>query len=214
MCTGQSWMDTLRQNGFFGAAAVAVVAALVLGEGLAVAAWLVAGLLISAGAIQRNARTGTLLTALLCFASNGYLFSQKLDAESGPSLCNINQVLNCDIVNSSQASEMFGLPITLYGMGFYMGLVIASMFAQKSTPRLFQVSGLFACLNLVYSAWLAYESKRIGAVCVMCISIYIGNGLLLWAAIRGLREQGESLLRDLGKTPLSTSALTLSLIHI
>ncbi len=193
----------------FGLALVLALGGFVAEDGYYVLVWLCSALAFCAGMIARNARTGALFTALLCFGSNAYLFTQKLDAASGPSICNINQVFNCDIVNTSAASEMFGLPITLYGMGFYMGLALAAMFHEKTTPKFHQLSGLFAIINLVYSAYLAYESKRIGAVCVMCMSIYVGNGLLLWAALKGLKESGTKLTDGIGSLFTSTSMLAI-----
>lgn len=193
----------------FGLAIALALGGFAVDEGYQVVMWLIAAVTFCTGSVVRNPRTGALFTALMCFGSNGYLFTQKLDAASGPSICNINQVLNCDIVNSSDASMMFGLPITLYGMGFYLGLTLAAMFHEKTTPKFHQMSGLFAIINLIYSAYLAYESTVIGAVCVMCISIYVGNALLLWAALRGLKEDGVKLFDSPANAFMGTSMMSI-----
>lgn len=180
------------------------------GEGYDLVCYLGGALLVCAGAIARDARKGTLATAILAFCSNAYLYSRKLESAAGDSRCNINDVMNCDIVNTSAASEMFGLPITLFGMAFYAGLALAAMLHERNTPRFFQISGLFAIVNLGYSAYLAWESKQLGAVCVVCISIYIANALLFWAAWKGLKEGESGLFDDLGSALTAWTTLILA----
>jgi len=191
-------MDALKQYGWFGLAAIFAIAGFVNPfEGADVMAWMSALLAASAGVIQSSPRKGVFTTAGVCLGANAYLLARKIDT-SGSSACNVNELINCDVVNNSAASEMFGIPITLFGVGFYGGLVAATLFSEKFTPRLHQINALFAILTLVYSAYLAYQAKLIGAVCVMCISIYVGNALLLWAGLKGLKEEDRRLFDDLG----------------
>lgn len=206
-------MDTLIRNVLAGLAAVSAIAALVLQsgpDGASLFAGLLAGLFACGAVIAATPRWGVLSTAALAFGANAYLFSRKLDIASGPSACNISDVLNCDVVNTSAASEMFGLPITLFGMGLYLGLALTALYRAESTPRFFQVTGLFAIASLVYSAYLAWESSKLGVFCVVCATIYVANGLLLWAALKGLAGEGRKLLDELGGAPLSTSFLTVA----
>jgi len=203
-------MDALKQYGWFGIAAVFVAVGFANPfDGADVMMWMSALLVGAAGVIQYSARKGTFATALVCLGANGYLLSRKIDG-SGDSACNVSDLINCDVVNNSPASEMFGIPITLFGAGFYLGLGLATMFSEKNTPKLNQVNALFAIVALFYSIYLGYQAKLIGAVCVMCISIYIGNALLLWAGIKGMREDGGSLLTDLGSLVSATSTLVIS----
>jgi protein-disulfide isomerase len=168
--------------------AVAAVALTVAGPpGYGLVAGVTAALLTCAAVIARSPARGALLTSIVCFASNAYLFSRKWEsAKDTDALCNINQVLNCDVVNSSAYSEMFGVPITLFGAAFYAGLAVASL--APADRRLYLVTTAFAGLSLGYSLFLGWVSVQIGAVCVLCISIYVGNVLLLWAGIAGLQS--------------------------
>ena len=201
-------MDVLKKYGLFGLAALAILAgAATSTAGYDLIGYLSGALLFAAGITNLSARRGILASSVVAWAANAYLFSRKLDA-SGRSVCNINEVLNCDVVNQSTASEMLGIPITLFGMAFYLGLAFAAMVNPKSAPKLFQVNTLFAIISLIYSAYLAYQSKLIGAVCVMCVSIYVANALLLWAGIKGMRETGARLIGDVAKLVTSRSMLT------
>jgi len=201
-------VDILARFGWFVAAAGSVGVGLFATE-LSLVFYLLGALLFCAGVIAYEARRGALATALLCAGANGYLFSQKMSG-SGPSRCNINEVLNCDVINTSEASELFGVPITLFGVAFYTGLALAAMLHERTTPKFHQVSGLFALFNLGVSAWLAWESKQLGAVCVVCITIYIGNALLLWAALKGVTAEGQKLFDQLGGALTARSSLLIT----
>ena len=120
-------MNALTKYGWFGLAAALVASGLLNPfDGADVMAWMAALLAASAGMIQRSPRKGSFATALVCLGANAYLLSLKVDG-SGDSACNVNELVNCDIVNNSAASEMFGIPITLFGVGFYSGVVLATL---------------------------------------------------------------------------------------
>lgn len=172
-------------------------------------AGLLAALFACAACTAANPRWGILATSALAFGANAYLFGRKLEGAAGPSACNVSEVLNCDAVNTSAASELFGLPVTLYGMGLYAGLVLVTMYNPQRTPRLFQVTGLFAIPALAFSAYLAWESKKLGAFCAVCATIYVANAILMGAAWLGLRGQRRTLSEDLGGALGSTSLLTI-----
>jgi protein-disulfide isomerase/uncharacterized membrane protein len=151
--------------------------------------------------IATSTRWGVLLTALGCLGSNLYLLSHKWQASAEPSICTVNAVINCDLVNSSAYSELLGTPVTLFGAAFYVGLAAAAALAiarPDTSSRFHQVNALFSLAALAFSAYLGAASVAIGAVCAMCISIYLGNGLLLIAGIKGLRESDVAIAEDLG----------------
>jgi len=204
-------MKALTRNLCAGLAVLSGGAALAL-QGGPPGGTLIAGLLAAlfacAAVVASSPRWGILATSALAFGANAYLFSRKLDTASGPSACNVGEVLNCDVINTSAASEMFGLPITLFGMGLYLGLGLVTLYDRKATPRIFQVTGLFAALSLAYSAYLGWVSSQLGAFCVVCATIYVSNALLLWAAVKGARAEGRALFDEAGGMFGSTSMLT------
>lgn len=205
-------MEAVSRYGLMGAAALAALLGLVMQngpEGASLVAWLAAALLACAEVIRRSPRHGILATSALAFGSNAYLFSRKLEGASGPSLCNVNDVLNCDVVNTSAASELFGLPVTLYGMAFFLGLGFATLYHPRSTPRLYQITALLSGVGVLFSAYLAVEASRLGAFCALCATIYVACGLLVWAALRGLKVEGSKLFDGIADAFGSTSGLTI-----
>ena len=207
-------MSTFTRYGWFGFAGLLLLVAVGLQgrepAGGALIAGLAGTLAACAGLITQNPRTGIVASAALAFGANAYLFGRKIDGASNPSMCNVSEAVNCDVVNNSAASEMFGYPITLFGMGLYMGIAIAGMQKERNSPKFSQITGLIAAASLVYCVWLAYQATLIGAVCVVCITIYIATALLLWAAVRDLKRAELPLFAGFGELPMSSSALTIA----
>lgn len=184
--------------------------------GYDVFAFLAAGIAFCAQLILVNTRRGVLATALYATFANAYLL--KLKFAPGEAICDVNAVISCSSLNDSAASELFGLPVTLYGVGFYVGLALASFGDPKRTPRFDQVNGLFAIGSLVFSAYLGWEAKKLGLVCPFCITIYACNALLLWSAFKGLGENDRKLFdgvdRIFGTSSLWVVTATFALITL
>lgn len=212
-------MHSTTVRALFGAAALSAMLGVFLPSTdlstWAVLAWLAAALLTSTGAILADLAWGALATAAVAAGCNAYLLYGKFTAAAGPSACTINDYIDCDKVNNSAYSEMFGLPITLFGLGFYLGLVVLAYNARTDEAQretFFKTNGLFAIINLAYSAFLAWASVEIGALCVVCITIYICNGLLLWTSLRSGLTLGSVVSGGLGS--LGSSLPTLAVVFL
>jgi protein-disulfide isomerase/uncharacterized membrane protein len=114
-----------------------------------------------------------------------------------PSSCNFNESFNCDAVNTSRWSELFGVPVAHLGMLTYMimlGLASAALgsepFRRRAHAYLLAISGW--CL--LFSAYMAFVALvLIKSVCVWCAALYTVNLMLLLflagggiAALKGL----------------------------
>lgn len=201
-------MELVKQYGAFAAALILALAGFTLGD-YSLMAWLGAATLASAGVIALNPRWGLLSSSLLGLGCSLYLFWRKLD-DTGHAICNVSSKINCDVVNSSPASEIFGIPIALLGTGFFLGVAIAS-FLRGSAQRVFGTAGLLSLVGIVYSLYLAFEAWKIGAVCVMCITIYASVGLILASSLLGAKAEGEgAIFDDVPSTLRSNSLITIS----
>ncbi|MBX2798737.1 MAG: thioredoxin domain-containing protein [Myxococcales bacterium] len=201
-------MDT-KQYAPFGVAVLVGVIGFALGD-WRLMAFMLAAAIACGGVVQLDTRWGVLATSVLGLGSSAYLFSRKLESAGGPALCNVNDVINCDVVNNSAASEMFGVPIALLGSGFFLGVAIATQVARQPAARLYPTITALAGLGSLYSLYLAFESSRLGAVCVMCITIYICNGILVWAGLKGMKEVGQVFSEQPEKIPGSSSFITVA----
>lgn len=110
--------------------------------------------------------------ALLGVLDTTYSVYQHYNTE-GDAACNINETVNCDIVNQSIYSEMSGIPVAVVGLTGYVffiaigGLMLAGKdLGGWALPALL-TAALFA---FVYSAALTYiEFFILRAVCPMCV---------------------------------------------
>jgi vitamin-K-epoxide reductase (warfarin-sensitive) len=84
--------------------------------------------------------------------------------------CDIGETFNCDIVNRSAYSSIFGIPVALIGMLGYGALAgLATVYrGRRETPAL-----LFggAAAGLVFALYLTYvEARVLGVWCILCLS--------------------------------------------
>ena len=120
-----------------------------------------------------------------------------------PSVCNINETLNCDAVNSSRWSELLNVPVSHLGTIFYVGLLLLALFSRRGGRLAERGHGYLLLAALgggLFSAFLAAVSVfQVGALCLFCLALYAVNALLLlvllpggWGALRGLGESEAS----------------------
>ncbi len=91
-------------------------------------------------------------------------------ATSKTAYCDIGETFNCDIVNRSEYSSIFGMPVALIGMLGYAALVgLATVYRERQqTPAMLfsaAVAGLALALYLTY-----IEARVLGVWCILCLS--------------------------------------------
>jgi vitamin-K-epoxide reductase (warfarin-sensitive) len=91
-------------------------------------------------------------------------------ATSKTAYCDIGETFNCDIVNRSDYSSVFGIPVALIGMLGYAALAgLATVYRERNeTPvMLFGASAA----GLAFALRLAYiEGRVLGVWCILCLS--------------------------------------------
>jgi len=152
--------------------------------------WLVAGALM---AWNRLAGIGT--AAAMGLGVSLYLGKQHHPAHAA-SVCNVDEVFNCDIVNTSAFSEVAGIPIAFLGAGFYAGCIVLAGMASQSKETYGRAAHLITAggiVSVLYSLFLAYQSSALGAWCLFCISLYGINALILGGGLWMVKESGVGL---------------------
>lgn len=120
--------------------------------------------------MRKRRRSGSILVilAVLGIAIAGYLAATKLSGEipvCGP-------LRGCETVNTSEYSEIMGVPVALFGVAYSVVALVASAFWWWAGDRraLYLLYGM-GLLGLLAVAYLTYlELFVIGAVCVWCVS--------------------------------------------
>jgi len=89
---------------------------------------------------------------------------------SKPDYCDFGETFNCDIVNRSVYSTIFGIPVALIGILGYAGIgILATIYRDRvDTPKVLlgaSVAGLGFALYLTY-----IEGFVLGTWCILCLS--------------------------------------------
>ena len=111
-------------------------------------------------------------------------------ATSKTAYCDIGETFNCDIVNRSEYSSLFGIPVALIGVFGYAALaVLATVYrGRRETPAmLFRAAGA----GLAFALYLTYvEARVLGVWCILCLSslVAIATTTMLAGAIWWKRD--------------------------
>ncbi|MDA9951540.1 thioredoxin domain-containing protein [Oligoflexaceae bacterium] len=92
-------------------------------------------------------------------------------------VCNINETFSCDDVAKSEYSELFGVPLGVYGFGYFLGLMLLCGMTiwQKDDdylegPLAYKAMvgiGVLVSLVLGIISWIS-----VGTLCLTCMGIY------------------------------------------
>ncbi|TDD46221.1 vitamin K epoxide reductase family protein [Kribbella antibiotica] len=132
---------------------------------------------------------GVIPWATLAVSALGVLVSAYLTYEhftAGTTLaCPETGVVNCFKVTSSQYSKLFGVPVALLGLLFFIGMVVLSLPALWRTaspwPSRARLAGVtVGVVFVLYLVWA--ELFRINAICLWCTVVH-GLTLILFALV-------------------------------
>lgn len=115
--------------------------------------------------------------ALIGFADSAFLLAKRLSG--GPIPCVLG-FTGCDTVSKSSHSVLFGIPLSAYGMVFYLGIGILGLLYLDTKNALFARLLLpSTALGFAMSAYFIYVQKfLIKAFCVYCILSAIVSTIL------------------------------------
>lgn len=118
--------------------------------------------------------TGILFLAIAGLSLVGMIVSavslERHYAKSATSFCEVGEKFNCDIVNRSEYSSLFGIPVAAIGVVGYGLLLVLSTFqrSRHQTPARLLVA---ASAGLVFALYLTYvEAYVLFTWCILCLS--------------------------------------------
>ena len=91
-------------------------------------------------------------------------------ATSKTAYCDIGEAFNCDLVNRSVYSSIFGIPVALIGMLGYAALAgLATVYRKRPDAPAMLFGG--AAAGLAFALYLTYiEGHVLGVWCILCLS--------------------------------------------
>ncbi len=115
-----------------------------------------------------------ILTAIAILATAGIVVSSislyHHFGSSKTSFCDFGETFNCDMVNRSIYSTVFGIPVALIGiLGYALLLAFATLYRSRpKTPTTLLAASV---LGLGFALYLTYiESFVLGVWCILCLS--------------------------------------------
>ena len=108
------------------------------------------------------------------YATHHHLQLKALGATDA--VCNINQTFNCDEIAKSKFSEIQGIPVAIFGLGYFIAQLVLLGFGfagGKSAKEHMQGYVAMVLIGVITSIALgAIAALSIGAVCPTCMGVY------------------------------------------
>jgi uncharacterized membrane protein len=107
----------------------------------------------------------------------------------------------CEVVRNSKYASMFGIPVPLFGVAFYLTAIGLGVYLYKTSDvRILYLLFLLALSGFIYSVYLTYlELFVIYAICLWCVfSALMSTGMFIVMSILFLKRgeyEGTRILR-------------------
>lgn len=140
---------------------------------------------------------GIAAVCVLGFAASYYAYLVEKAVEEDDlyeAMCDISEHVSCTKAFSSDYGKGFGiipetsvlyLPNPVYGLAFYLAVAVLSMFNAYATSALVVTLGILSNVGSIYLAYILYLLSNI---CVVCVSTYILNAIVLTLAVKKHRK--------------------------
>lgn len=127
--------------------------------------------------------------AFLGFADSAFLLEKRLSGTAIP--CTLG-FTGCDEVSKSPHSVLFGIPLSAYGVVFYLVIgLLGVLYLDLKKKLVAQLLALGTTLGFVLSLYFIYVQKfLIGTFCVYCVAsaiistILFGLGIVIYRKVR------------------------------
>jgi protein-disulfide isomerase len=130
--------------------------------------------------------------------------------------CNINQTISCDTVAASQYSEIMGIPLGVFGLAFFVSILLLSLVIFRSEKgRDSNISALITMAwigGLVSVTLAAISTFSVGALCLTCIFVYVLCAALFVNAVLAIKSEEVSYSLKESTNGLMTAALFTAVI--
>jgi len=127
--------------------------------------------------------------AFLGFLDASFLTANHFSGEVTP--CFITS--GCDTVTTSVYSKIFGVPVALLGLLYYVGQLILMMYyVDKGNRKILPLVVLGTVVGFLFSMWFLYaQIFIIRSYCIYCLfsvatsTILFGLGISIWKSLQG-----------------------------
>jgi uncharacterized membrane protein len=131
--------------------------------------------------------------ALAAFLTWGHYFDQSAISTSCPLGSNSGGLINCGAVTASPESIIFGIPVALYGLLYFVAMTTMCLpAAWRSTSRL--LARARVAMNVVGIGFVLYlvsvEFLEVHHICLYCTGVHVLQFALFLLVVTGWYDTG------------------------
>lgn len=134
-----------------------------------------------------------LISVLAVIGAGFMIYLANLHFQEGKSsVCDLSAELSCSVVNVSEYSDIWGIPVSLLGLLYFVVLAFLPFIRKIKQP--YRIITLFSIFSLVFSLYLsAVEFFILDSICLFCESSKIIMVIIFALSILGMRKYKEKL---------------------
>jgi uncharacterized membrane protein len=110
--------------------------------------------------------------SIIGFLTSVYLVQNHLSPPTSGSACDISETISCSLVNSSVFSELFNVPVAVFGALWFVILFFLSLKAEKKTP-LFSGMLLWSIAGVLFVIYMIIAEIILQAICPYCTVVHV-----------------------------------------
>jgi len=118
-----------------------------------------------------------ILLSIIGLFTSFYLVKTHYDTSD--TFCDFNEVLACSVVNSSQFSEIFNVPVAVFGMLWFIFFIGMIWQIKKRTEYPILALVIWSTIGLFSVIYFIIAEIIIGAICIFCTIVHVVIIILL-----------------------------------
>ncbi|KAK0076683.1 hypothetical protein PV325_005015 [Microctonus aethiopoides] len=158
--------------------------------------------------------TGIITSCVVGFALSYYAYMVETAKEQDhtyEAMCDISEHVSCTKAFMSEYGKGFGIieknsifyqPNSVYGIGYYGIVIITSIFNDYGHAVALMTLAIVSNISSIYLAWILY---LLNDICVICVSTYVVNGIILIFSYQKLRLVTQT--RNVTSQPITKKKL-------
>ena len=118
-------------------------------------------------------------------------------------MCSVSNVFNCEAVNTSRYSAIFGLPVALWGLMYYIFMITGILFRESDSDSNLKSGILITAFSISFISAIAVvplfiiSKFYIHAFCLFCIFTWIINIIIFVMIILMIKTDGRGFLSSI-----------------
>lgn len=114
------------------------------------------------------------ILSLIGLATSIYLVKNHYAPASGGSFCDINATVSCSLVNTSVYSELFNVPVAIFGALWFVFLLVMTLRLLKKASLVLPIIMLgWSILGLLFIIYMIMAEFILQAICPFCTVVHV-----------------------------------------